>query len=106
MRTGKQSAHSTVLPQAVGNMATEVPERQLFIGGQWVAPSRGQYLDVIGPATESVVGKVPAATIEDVEKAVETANAAFKSGHWSKTSGVYRAKFLRAIAEKASLLFG
>lgn len=81
----------------------EVPSRQLYIGGAWVAPTRHQYLDVVCPATEAVVGKIPAATIEDVESAVAAAAAAYKSGHWSKTSGAYRAKYLKAIAEKVKV---
>lgn len=78
-----------------------VPERELFIGGEWVKPIKGQYYDVVSPATEAVIGRIPAATPEDVDKAVAAATAAFKSGHWSKTTGAYRAGFLRAIAQKA-----
>ncbi|EFJ51737.1 hypothetical protein VOLCADRAFT_73155 [Volvox carteri f. nagariensis] len=77
-----------------------VPARQLYIGGFWVAPIKGQYMDVINPATEQSFAKIPAATSEDVDAAVAAATAAFKSGHWSRTTGAYRAKFLRAIAQK------
>ncbi|GFR51349.1 hypothetical protein Agub_g13772, partial [Astrephomene gubernaculifera] len=77
-----------------------VPPRQLFIGGAWVPPIKGQYMDVINPATEKPFTKIPAGTSEDVDAAVAAATAAFKSGHWSRTTGEYRAKFLRAIAQK------
>uniref|UniRef100_A0A6N2MMX5 Aldehyde dehydrogenase domain-containing protein n=1 Tax=Salix viminalis TaxID=40686 RepID=A0A6N2MMX5_SALVM len=48
-------------------------------------------------------GDIPAATVEDVEIAVEAAKKAFsrnKGKDWSSASGAYRAKYLRAIAAK------
>eukprot|EP00798_Chlamydomonas_sp_ICE-L_P018059 gene18059-24482_t len=78
----------------------EIPRRELYIGGQWVAPVNGQRLDIINPATEAVVGSIPAASAEDVNKAVEVATAAAKSGTWTKSTGAYRAGFLRKIAQK------
>jgi hypothetical protein len=81
-------------------MAT-VPERKLFIAGKWVPPALGGTLDVVNPATEAVFARIPAATAEDVNVAVEAALAAFKSGHWSKAKAAYRATFLKAIAQKA-----
>jgi hypothetical protein len=78
----------------------EVPQRQLFINGGWAAPARGQYLDVINPATERPFARIPNATQEDVEAAVAAACAAAKRGVWTKTSGAHRATFLRAIAAK------
>ncbi|KAG1677120.1 hypothetical protein FOA52_000926 [Chlamydomonas sp. UWO 241] len=78
----------------------EIPTRQLYISGAWVAPVLGKYLDVVNPATEEVVGKIPAATSEDVAACVTAAVAAAASGHWTKTTGAYRATFLRKIASK------
>ncbi|KAG2484694.1 hypothetical protein HYH03_016523 [Edaphochlamys debaryana] len=81
-------------------MEAPVPPRQLYIGGAWVAPVKGQYMPVINPATEQQFTQIPAATAEDVDAAVAAATAAFRSGHWSRTTGEYRAKFMRAIAQK------
>ena len=78
-------------------MATE---RQLYIDGQWTKPKKSQTFDVYSPSTGSKIGTIPAATAEDVDKAVLAANKAFRSGVWSKKSGAHRAKFLRSIAEK------
>lgn len=80
-------------------MAPTVPKRQLFIGGQWVAPVKGGEMPIISPATEAQVGTIAAGTQEDIEKAVAAAQAAIKAG-WTKTTGAHRAKYLRAIAEK------
>lgn len=81
------------------NMAA-IPARELFIDGGWVAPAGGQYLDVISPATEEVVGRIPAATEEDVNAAVAAAVAAHKRGAWGKLSGKQRAEVLRRVADK------
>jgi acyl-CoA reductase-like NAD-dependent aldehyde dehydrogenase len=77
-----------------------VPVRQLYIGGAWVEPANGGRLDVINPATEMLIGTIPAATSSDVEKAVAAARAACKEGTWSKATGAHRATYLRAIATK------
>lgn len=78
----------------------EVPARELFINGQWTRPLKGQYLDIVSPATEAVVGRIAAASPEDVAVAVENSLAVFKSGVWSKTTGAHRAGVLRSIAQK------
>jgi len=45
-----------------------------------------QWLDVISPTTEEVVGRVPAATPADVEAAVTVARRAFDDGPWPRWS--------------------
>ena len=77
-----------------------VPQRELFIGGAWVPPAGGRYLDVVNPATESVIGRIPAADHRDVQHAVSAASQAHSTGRWANTSGVLRAVVLRAIASK------
>lgn len=49
----------------------------LFIDGQWVTPAGGGFIDVVDPATEKVIGHVPAGTAEDVDAAVAAARRAF-----------------------------
>ncbi|MCO5592683.1 hypothetical protein L7F22_046686 [Adiantum nelumboides] len=83
----------------------DVPLRQLFIGGEWREPSRGNRLPVVNPATEDSIGTIPAATAEDVEIAVKAAKEAFtrnKGKNWPRTTGAFRAKYLRAIAAKVT----
>jgi aldehyde dehydrogenase (NAD+) len=48
----------------------------LYIGGEWVAPSTSNTIEVISPATEEVIARVPEAAEGDVDKAVEAAEAA------------------------------
>jgi len=80
--------------------ALTIPARELFINGRWVPPARGQYLDVVSPATEEVIGRIPAGSVEDVEAAVAAAVAANKNGSWGRSTGKQRAVVLRALAQK------
>ncbi len=57
---------------------------QLFIGGEWVAPSSQGRIEVISPWTEQVIASVPSAAKEDVDRAVAAARAALKSGPWAE----------------------
>jgi len=57
---------------------------QFYIGGQWVAPSKGAgRIDIVNPATEAVIGHVAMGTAGDVDAAVAAARAAFPA--WSAT---------------------
>ncbi|KAA8548043.1 hypothetical protein F0562_004696 [Nyssa sinensis] len=84
-------------------MAIPIPSRQLFIDGESREPVLRKRIPVINPATEETAGDIPAATVEDVEIAVDAARRAFfrnKGKDWATASGAFRAKFLRAIAAK------
>ncbi|CAK9159991.1 unnamed protein product [Ilex paraguariensis] len=84
-------------------MAIPIPSRQLFIDGEWREPVKKNRIPIINPATEQIIGDIPAATAEDVEIAVEAAQKAFSwngGRDWSSATGAYRAKYLRAIAAK------
>jgi aldehyde dehydrogenase (NAD+) len=70
---------------------------KVYIDGAWV-PSTGKgTIDVVNSTTEEVMGRVPAGTAEDVDKAVRAARKAFES--WSSTSVEERAKYLTRITE-------
>ncbi|MFN8131532.1 MAG: aldehyde dehydrogenase family protein [Solirubrobacteraceae bacterium] len=55
----------------------------LYIGGGWVAPSGAETIEVLNPATEGVIGSIPAGTPEDVDRAVAAAREAFDG--WAAT---------------------
>ncbi|PZU57405.1 MAG: aldehyde dehydrogenase [Sphingobium sp.] len=69
-----------------------------FIGGQWVAPVRGDYFDNTSPVTGQPVCKVARGTAEDIELALDAAHKA-KEG-WGKRSSTERANILNRIAQK------
>nr|KAJ0209955.1 hypothetical protein LSAT_V11C400186700 [Lactuca sativa] len=84
-------------------MAISIPSRQLFIDGEWKEPVRKNRIPVVNPATEQIIGDIPAATSEDVDIAVKAARKALKRNggkDWATASGAHRAKYLRAIAAK------
>ncbi|WP_445116076.1 acetaldehyde dehydrogenase ExaC [Acinetobacter sp. WZC-1] len=69
-----------------------------FIGGQWVAPVKGEYLDNISPVDGNVFTRVPRSSAEDIELALDAAHLARPA--WSKTSPAFRAGLLLKIAER------
>ncbi|MFV8054258.1 aldehyde dehydrogenase family protein [Mycobacterium sp. 48b] len=50
---------------------------RLFIDGSWITPSGDGFIEVIDPATESVIGHVPNGDAADVDTAVAAARQAF-----------------------------
>ncbi|HET8956537.1 MAG TPA: aldehyde dehydrogenase family protein [Solirubrobacterales bacterium] len=68
---------------------------RIFIGGEWVEPSGSETIEVVNPATEEVVGTIPACAPEDADRAVAAAREAFES--WSRTSREERAGHIEAI---------
>jgi acyl-CoA reductase-like NAD-dependent aldehyde dehydrogenase len=55
-----------------------------YIGGEWVAPADPTAtIEVVNPATEEVIGRIPAGRPEDAVRAVQAARQAFPS--WSPT---------------------
>jgi aldehyde dehydrogenase (NAD+) len=69
---------------------------ELFINGQNVPPHHKEYFDSINPADGSVVARVAQGHAEDVEKAVQAADAARKS--WAALNPLERGKILRNVA--------
>ncbi|WP_219465214.1 aldehyde dehydrogenase family protein [Nonomuraea rhizosphaerae] len=71
--------------------------RQLYIDGAWTASVSGEAIEVVNPATEEIVDRVPAGAADDVEAAVRAARDAFPS--WSAAAATERGKLLAAAAE-------
>src|SRR3954463_5014191 len=69
---------------------------KFYIGGQWVAPSGAQTIDVHNAGTGEVMGRVPAGSEKDIEAAVAAARGALES--WSQTATEKRAEFLEKIS--------
>jgi betaine-aldehyde dehydrogenase len=68
---------------------------QQYIGGEWVASTGADTIDVVSASTEEVIGRVPAGTPEDVDRAVDAAAGAFPA--WSTTPVEERAGALERI---------
>ncbi|MEO6760013.1 MAG: aldehyde dehydrogenase [Saprospiraceae bacterium] len=68
-----------------------------FIGGKYVPPIGGHYLDNYNPATGLVFSQLPDSGPEDVEMAVQAAKAAFPA--WAACPPEERYAVLRAVAD-------
>jgi aldehyde dehydrogenase (NAD+) len=77
----------------------------ILIGSQWATPQSDQQLTVRFPFDQSITGKVPKASADDVDRAVEAAREAFRSGPWPRMSIDERGERVRAlVAEMAANL--
>ena len=70
---------------------------QLYIDGKWVQPIGTGSIDIINPATEEIIGKIPVGSKEDIDIAASAARIAFDS--WSKSSIETRIDILNALSD-------
>lgn len=71
---------------------------QMFIDGERCDASDGRRLPTVDPATGSVWATFPAATAEDVDRAVVAADRAMYEGPWARMTATQRGKALRRMA--------
>lgn len=70
----------------------------LWINNEWCDASSNEWLSVTDPATEETIGLVPAATKEDVDRAVRAAKSAFAG--WRDLSPDTRVDLLLEVARR------
>jgi betaine-aldehyde dehydrogenase len=80
----------TSAPPAVSNV-------KMIIGGEQVDAADGQTFDVMNPATGEVLARAPLGGAEDVNRAVNAAQAAFE-GPWSTWSASKRGRTLQKFS--------
>ncbi|MCE0743284.1 aldehyde dehydrogenase [Acetobacter sicerae] len=69
-----------------------------YIGGEWKAPVKGEYMKNISPVDGRTLCEVPQSTAEDVELALDAAHKAFKG--WARTSITDRSNILLKVADR------
>jgi aldehyde dehydrogenase (NAD+)/betaine-aldehyde dehydrogenase len=79
---------------------TQIIAASMLIGGELVQAISGKTLDSCNPATEELIGTIPAGDQRDVDKAVVSATDAQIS--WAKTEMSHRAKLLREVAARVA----
>jgi 1-pyrroline dehydrogenase len=77
-------------------VSTTISKHQNLIGSEWVDSSGGETMEVLNPATAEVIAEVPAATAEDVDRAVQAAKKALPE--WLETTPGERAEALLKLA--------
>ncbi|WP_333795388.1 aldehyde dehydrogenase [Hyphomicrobium sp.] len=90
-----------MIQQALNEVSQQIrirPRYDNFIGGQWVAPAKGQYFTNLTPVTGKPLCDVARSTAEDIELALDAAHKAREG--WARTSPAARAQALLAIADK------
>ena len=85
-------------PGQAGAVMDYKPRYDHWIGGQYVAPSSGQYFENPSPVNGRVFTEVARGNAADIDKALDAAHAAFKT--WGKTSATERANIMNRIADR------
>lgn len=83
-------------PESTDHVAIE-NRYDLFIGGKFVPPAKGNYFNTINPATEKRLSSVAEAEKTDVNRAVKAARTAYDK-YWSKLTATERGKYIFRIA--------
>ncbi len=85
-------------PGAAGAKIQFKAQYDNFIGGKWVAPTRGDYFNVISPINGKPYTRVARSGAEDIELALDAAHAA--AVKWGKTPPAERSNILLKIADR------
>ncbi|MCP8689872.1 acetaldehyde dehydrogenase ExaC [Marinobacterium sedimentorum] len=85
-------------PGTEGSVVTFKPRYGNFIGGEWVAPVKGEYFKNVSPVNGQPFCEIPRSTAEDVELALDAAHAA--KAAWGKTSVTERSNLLLKVADR------
>ena len=72
---------------------------EIFAGGRWIKPAGTTNVDVISPATEEVVARVPCTSEDDARVAVAAARQAFDEGPWPYLTVQERIDALQPVAQ-------
>lgn len=75
-----------------------LPRTDLYVNGAWVKASSGKTIPVFNPATEAQIAEIAAASVEDVNRAVEAAHACFESAAWRRMRPLDRGRLLEKLA--------
>jgi aldehyde dehydrogenase len=89
---------SYAFPNTEGSLVQFKSRYANYIGGEWVAPVKGQYFQNVTPVTGKVFCEIPRSTHEDIELALDAAHAAKHA--WGRTSAAERSNILFEMARR------
>jgi acyl-CoA reductase-like NAD-dependent aldehyde dehydrogenase len=75
------------------------PETRMMIGGKFVDARSGRRFETMNPANDETLASVPLGDAEDVDLAVASARAAFKTGIWSRMDPRARMQVMYRMAD-------
>ena len=85
-------------PGESGSVVQYKPRYDHFIGGEYVAPAKGEYFENPTPITGETFCEMARGTAEDIEVALDAAHGAAPA--WGKTSPTDRANILNKMADR------
>jgi aldehyde dehydrogenase (NAD+) len=72
---------------------------QMYVGGEWLAPSSGEWFESYNPFTAEPWALIPRGNAQDADHAVRTAHTAFASGPWPQMTSSQRGALLRKLGD-------
>jgi len=90
------SAELPILPQT---RAFATRQLKMLIDGQWLDAASGATMSFRNPATGEILGEVPSAAAQDVDRAVQAARRAFDNSPWSRMRPRERQNLLWKLAD-------
>ena len=84
---------------AKADISTRLRRLRLYIDGEFVEPSSGEYFESFNPFTAKPWCLVPRGNAQDVDKAVEAAQHAFTHGKWATLNPTQRGALLHKLGD-------
>ena len=78
---------------------SDLKQYEHHIGGEWVAPSAGEYIESTNPATGATLYTAARGDAADVARAVRAARTAFEDPRWRDLSQTRRGHLLRRLGD-------
>ncbi|WP_246529658.1 aldehyde dehydrogenase [Microvirga zambiensis] len=72
----------------------------MYAGGQWFEAASGQTFDSVDPYRGHIWARLQRAGTEDVDRAVSSASAAFRSGDWANLTASMRGRLLTRLGDE------
>ena len=91
--------NAALKPDFAAPLAFMGKKHGLLINNEWVEPRAGGRIEVLNPATGTVLGHAAAGGAEDIDLAVRAARNAFENGPWPSMPPIARARLLWKLAE-------
>jgi len=76
-----------------------VNKHQMYIGGEWVAPSSGEWFESYNPFSGEPWALIARGNARDADHAARTAHAAFTDGPWPQMTPSQRGALLRKLGD-------
>lgn len=81
------------------NIGETRAQEKMFVGGEWVAASNGQWFENIDPSTGQSLGVIARGSAEDIDRAVRAAREAYEDPTWRDMSAPERSQLMFRLAQ-------